>query len=82
MTAEIINLRQVRKQREREARAAEAAENRVRFGRTRGERERDEVSEAQKKLLVDNHRLEPAAEPAPDDGPNDPAPKSPSPKSP
>ena len=36
--AEIINLRQARKRRARDEKAAKAEENRVRFGRTKGER--------------------------------------------
>jgi hypothetical protein len=58
MTAEIINLRQVRKQREREAKDAEAAGNRARFGRTRAERERDEIGEEKTRQHLDGHRLE------------------------
>lgn len=58
MTAEIINLRQVRKRREREAKAAEAESNRARFGRTRAERERDEIGEARTRQHLDGHRLE------------------------
>lgn len=38
MTAGIVNLRSVRKQRLREKRQDEAAENRVKFGRTKSER--------------------------------------------
>jgi Domain of unknown function (DUF4169) len=38
MTAGIVNLRTVRKQRLREQRQADAAENRVKFGRTRSEK--------------------------------------------
>ena len=39
--AEIVNLNKARKQRERAEREAQAAANRVRHGRTRGERVRD-----------------------------------------
>ena len=38
MTASIVNLRSVRKQRLRAQRQAEAAENRVKFGRTKSEK--------------------------------------------
>lgn len=62
MTAEIINFRRARKRHAREAQAAEAAENRARFGRTRGERERDELSEARARLLHEAHRRELSAD--------------------
>ncbi len=58
MTAEIINLRQVRKQRAREAAVAQAAENRVRFGRTREERTADEQSADKARRLIDSHQRE------------------------
>lgn len=65
MSAEIINLRQVRKQRERDAKAAEAAENRVRFGRTKVERQIEERSKAHSERALDGHRREtPAVSPA------------------
>jgi hypothetical protein len=41
--AEIINLRQARKARKRVDDAQQAAENRAKFGRTRGEKERDRI---------------------------------------
>jgi hypothetical protein len=59
MTAEIINLRQERKRRERAARTAEAAENRVKFGRTRAEREQEVLGEARTRQNLDGHLLEP-----------------------
>jgi len=75
MTAEIINLRQERKRRARNASAAQAAENRIRFGRTRDAREQDELSAAKALRLIDGHRREPAAEETdgrPADGPAKP----------
>ena len=47
--AEIINLRQARKQKARAEREAAAAENRVKFGRTKAERQK----EAGEKELAD-----------------------------
>lgn len=40
MTAEIINLRQVRKARERSRKEARAEENRTKFGQSKAERQR------------------------------------------
>ncbi len=81
MSAEIINLRQARKQRARDEKAARGAENRARFGRTKAEREREEQSQARADETLDGHRLEPRiSEPPPsaDDGQKpEPAPKTP-----
>ena len=51
--AEIINLRQARKRRQRAEKEARASENRIAFGRTKAERT---LSEAQKDLV--DRRLE------------------------
>ncbi len=40
MADKIINLRTARKRRDREAREAQAAENRVKFGQTKSEKQR------------------------------------------
>ncbi len=50
--AEIINLNKARKRKAREQAAQQAAENRVRFGRTKEQKQREasEASEAQRKL--------------------------------
>jgi len=77
MTAEIINLRQARKQRERAAREAEAGANRAKFGRTRAERERDEQVETQARQHLDAHRREPAGEEPPHPTPGARPPKTP-----
>jgi Domain of unknown function (DUF4169) len=56
--AEIINLRKARKAKARAAKEAEAAENRSKFGRPKGERSQ---SAAAKDLLdrkLDSHRRE------------------------
>lgn len=47
--AEIVNLRRARKHKMRAEQASEAAENRIRFGRTKAEREREEAQ----KILAD-----------------------------
>ena len=60
--AEIINLRQARKIRQRRAAEAEAAENRIRFGRTKGERQATDTDEAVATRRLDGHRIEPDKE--------------------
>jgi Domain of unknown function (DUF4169) len=60
MTGEIINLRRARKRRAREDDAARAAENRARFGRTKAQKERDEIERQRLVNVVDG------AERAPD----------------
>ncbi len=82
MTAKIINLRQARKQRAREAEAADAAENRVRFGRTRAERERDKLNDTRARQNIDGHRREPISDAGSEDRPADGVPVKPAPKSP
>jgi hypothetical protein len=82
MSAEIINFRLERRRRQREARAAEAGENRARFGRTRAERERDALRESQARRSLDGHLREADAEPSPADAADDVTPGKPAPKSP
>ena len=60
---EIINLRQVRKQRARAQREAAAEENRMRFGRTKAGR----IKESAEALLA-RRRLEAAKRDTPDEG--------------
>jgi hypothetical protein len=76
VSAEIINLRQARKQRARDEKTAKAAENRTRFGRSKSERELEDEAHARSKRVLDGHRLEPTS--AVDDArPRDPDPKPP-----
>ncbi len=82
MTAEIINLRQARKRREREAKEAEAESNRARFGRTRAERERDEIGEARTRRHLDGHRIEKISDTASEEPLADTAPETSAPKVP
>lgn len=56
--AEIVNLNKARKQRERAEREQEAAGNRVRHGRTRAERCRDEVEAEQRARALAGARLD------------------------
>lgn len=63
MSAEIINLRQARKQRERNEKDARAAENRARFGRTKAERALEDDAQARAARTLDGHEREPTASP-------------------
>jgi hypothetical protein len=56
--ADILNLGRVRKNRERDLKAAKAQENRVRFGRTNAEREREAALEEIMSRSLDQRRLE------------------------
>jgi hypothetical protein len=60
---EIINLRQVRRQKARAEREASALENRIRFGRTKAERIKENAD-----TLLAHRRLEAAKRDAPEDG--------------
>jgi hypothetical protein len=56
--ADIINLRQVRKQRARAAEDAQAAANRQRHGRTKGERRAAETEDERRRRDLEGKRLE------------------------
>jgi hypothetical protein len=56
MTAEIFNLRKARKAKHRAGREAEAAANRVKFGRSRTERQADSLEVARKTRALKAHR--------------------------
>ena len=58
--AEIINLRQARKVRQRQADSALAAANRARHGRTRAERQRDLAEAERLERTVAGARRDPA----------------------
>lgn len=64
--AEIVNLNKFRKKKAREAAAAQAAENRARFGRTKAEKERDATLDREAQHRLDQLRREPGE---PDDPP-------------
>jgi hypothetical protein len=57
--ADLINLNKARKNRDRAARRAQAAENRVAFGRTKAEREAETARQDKAARLIDGHRREP-----------------------
>jgi hypothetical protein len=59
--AEIVNLRQARKQKARADKARAADENRATFGRSKAERERERQLARQAERHLDSHRREPGA---------------------
>ena len=54
---EIVNLRRVKKQREREAKAALAAENRARHGRTVAQKANDRRAEERREAHLNGARI-------------------------
>ena len=62
MSAEIINLKQVRKQRARDEKEARAAENRARFGRSKSERALGDDAHTRATRALDGHRLQPSTD--------------------
>lgn len=56
--ADIINLNRARKQRAKQDREQQAAQNRITFGRTKAEREANEQERLQRAALLDGKRLE------------------------
>ena len=58
MSAEIINLRQVRKQRQKDLKTATADENRTRHGLTKAEKARQEHEANKRARDIDDHRLD------------------------
>ena len=56
---EIVNLRQMKKRRERDAKAAIATENRIRHGRTGAQKESDRRTEERRQALLDGARTTP-----------------------
>ena len=56
--AEIVNLRQARKNRVRAAKDARAAENRTRFGHTRAEKGAAEAERVRSETRLDGKKLE------------------------
>jgi hypothetical protein len=60
--AEIINLRKLRKAKARAADESKAAENRVKFGRTRQERDKQAAEQALELRRIEGHRRTPDAD--------------------
>ncbi|MCX7360727.1 MAG: DUF4169 family protein [Alphaproteobacteria bacterium] len=57
--ADVINLRQARKEKARRARDGEAAANRTRFGRTKAEKVADKDADERSRRALESKRLEP-----------------------
>ncbi|MEO5322413.1 DUF4169 family protein [Mesorhizobium sp. CC13] len=60
--ADIVNLRQFRKQKARSEREATAEQNRALHGRTKAERQRDLLEADRAGKFIDGHRRDPSAE--------------------
>lgn len=58
MSAEIINLRQARKQRQKQRKEAAAGENRVRHGLTKAEKAKRSLEADKQARDIDGHRLD------------------------
>ncbi len=57
MTADIVNLKRVKKNAAREADAKTAEANRLAFGRTKAERQKTEAVQALETKRLDGHKL-------------------------
>jgi hypothetical protein len=57
--AEIVNLRNVRKQKARAEKDAAAAANRLQYGRTKADKAKDKADKALATRTLDAHRREP-----------------------
>lgn len=57
--AEIVNLRQARKRKLRDAKGQQASENRAKFGRTKGEKQRDTIEAERGRRQHDQAKLTP-----------------------
>ncbi len=55
---DLLNLKQIRKRNERDKAAKTAETNRARFGRTKSEKERDELSAQRASNSLDGHRID------------------------
>ena len=69
MGADIVNLRRAKKAKAKAEAEARAAENRLRFGRTRHERERLDAAAKLAEQRLDGHRRGDADPPAPESPP-------------
>jgi hypothetical protein len=55
--ADVVNLRQARKRKDRADKAQQAAENRAKFGRTKGAKARDEADAERVRRQLDQARV-------------------------
>ena len=58
MMADVVNLRQARKRRDRTEKAQAAQENRVRFGRTKAAKANDKATRERQQRTVDGAKLD------------------------
>jgi hypothetical protein len=58
MPGDIVNLRQFRKSRARAEKDAKAEENRVKFGRTKAEKQLEKAEKEKARRQLDDHKLE------------------------
>ena len=58
MTNDIVNLRQFRKSKARAERDAKAEQNRVKFGRTKAEKQLQKAEKEKARRQLDGHKLE------------------------
>jgi len=73
VTAQIVNLRMARKQRERAAKQTRAAANREKFGRSKAERAKREAAGEQEAAYLDGHWIGPRLDARDDDVEQDPS---------
>ena len=55
---DLVNLKQIKKRIAREEADKQAETNRIRFGRTKGERSRDEQQAQRASDILDHHRID------------------------
>jgi len=58
MSARIFNLKQARKQKQRTEKDRAAEQNRAKFGRTKGEKQRDRLKTDRAVAHLDGHRID------------------------
>tara|TARA_Y100000813_G_scaffold191814_1_gene169174 strand:+ start:556 stop:756 length:201 start_codon:yes stop_codon:yes gene_type:complete len=62
MTAEIVNLRQYRKDRQRQEKERAAEQNRAKYGRDKVQKREDETSRVRSEQDLDGKRLDPESD--------------------
>ncbi|MEP0337588.1 MAG: DUF4169 family protein [Alphaproteobacteria bacterium] len=62
MAAEIVNLRQYRKEKQRQERERTAEQNRVRFGRDKAQRREDETDRRRSEQDLDGKQIDPESD--------------------
>jgi hypothetical protein len=62
MAGNVVNLNKFRKKKQRAEKAKQADANRIKHGRTKGEKEREHADRERAARLLDGKRLEPASD--------------------